>query len=89
MDDSFAPSEFDADAVEAAIDACRDPDWRAHFRSFDALWRRGGEVLLQQNYRSAMFTAHPCVFRTHDGRRPILDLPFDQADYAGAWLPER
>ena len=86
-DDEFEPSRYDRDAVEAAIDACRDPAWRDQMRRSIRVDTRAVEVVLQQNYRSAMFGERVCVYAENGGRRPVLDLPFRAEDYAGAWLP--
>jgi murein DD-endopeptidase len=85
---TFEPSRFDEHAIEIAIDACRDPDWRAHFRSIDSLHQRAGELIVQMNYRSAMFERHVDIYAEPSTRRPALDLPYRAEDYAGAWLPD-
>jgi len=86
-DEDVAPSDWDPQGVEAAIDACRDPAVRQRARALVALDRRAAEILLLRNYRKCILRGLPPLCRTPGARRPCLDLPFRAADFVGAALP--
>lgn len=87
-DSSFQPSVFDSAGVEAAIRACRDPEFRELALSLAPLYRRAAEVMFVRNYRLAMFEAFPALYATEGERRPCLDLPFRREDFDGVVMPE-
>jgi len=86
-DDRFAPTAWDASAVDAAIDACLDPPVREAMRALPTVDRRAAEVLVLRNYRPTLFSDAPALHRERFARAPRLDLPFRAADFRGAWLP--
>jgi murein DD-endopeptidase len=86
-DESFEPSTWDADGVEAAIDACREPRLREELRAVKPLPQRAAAVLLKRSYRRALFESLPPLYREQHERRPHLDLPFREASFRGVWLP--
>jgi len=85
--EGFEPSDWDADGVEAAIEACRDREVREKARSFTSLERRAAEILFHRVLSSAAFDAFPPLYASTGPRRPCLDLPFREQDFRGAWLP--
>lgn len=86
-DARVGPSAWDEAGVEAAIDACRDPDVRAFARSLPTLEQRAAEVLVARVYRPMMFDAFPPLYRDRHAPRPRLDLPFSADDYVGVRYP--
>ncbi len=86
-DGSFAATPWDARAVDAAIDACRDPRAREELRAFHDVGRQAVEVLLLRNYRPALFDRFPSIYAESHARRPWLDLPFRRHDVSGVAFP--
>jgi murein DD-endopeptidase len=86
-DASLAPTPWDAEAVDAGIEACRDPDVREHARALPTVAQRAAEVMVLRMYRPTMFGPAPSLSRERFGARPRLDLPFRREDFIGAWLP--
>jgi murein DD-endopeptidase MepM/ murein hydrolase activator NlpD len=86
-DASLAPTPWDRDAVDAAIETCRDPALRDYTRSLPTVAQRAAEVMVHWMYRPTLFTAAPKLCRERFGPRPRLDLPFRRDDFVGAWLP--
>jgi hypothetical protein len=85
----FEPTRWDMARVDAAIAACRYEPLRRTMEAVDDVARRAAELIVQRNYRAALFDAFPPVYeRTHD-RAPRLDLPFREDDYDGASLRGR
>lgn len=88
-DRDYEPSRWDNDGVRAAIEACQDPELRAQLRALSPLPRRAAEVLFQRNICAPLFTSFPPLYRhpKTTERIPILDLPFQRDEVAGALLP--
>jgi murein DD-endopeptidase MepM/ murein hydrolase activator NlpD len=84
----FRPTDWDLDALDDAIAACRDPQVRATIRAFREPARRAGELLVLRNYRPAMFDAFPSLYPATHERTPRLDLPFRAEEYVGVALPD-
>jgi hypothetical protein len=87
-DARFPETEWDRDGVDAAIEACRDPARRDRLRAIAELPARAVEVLLLRNYRSALFSERPPLYRASHARQPLLDLPFRADDVVGVALPD-
>ncbi len=87
MVESFEPSTWDPDGVEAAIEACRDAQLREELRAVTPLPERAAAVLLKRSYRRALFDSLPALYRAAHPRRPRLALPFRAEDFRGVWLP--
>jgi murein DD-endopeptidase len=86
-EEAFEPSEWDADGVEAAIEACREHQIREKTRRFPSLERRAAEILFHRVLSPAIFEAFPPLYAREGLRRPCLDLPFRALDFRGTWLP--
>lgn len=90
-DASLAKTPWDAEAVDAAVDACMDPEVRARARALPTVEQRAAEVLVMRMYKPTMFggafQGAPALARERFGPRPRLDLPFRREDYSGVWLP--
>ncbi len=87
IEESFEPSSWDPDGVEAAIEACHDRQLREELRAVTPLPQRAAAVLLKRSYRRALFDSLPALYRGTHVRRPRLDLPFRSEDFRGVWLP--
>lgn len=86
-DASLAPTPWDREAVDACVDACRDPSVRDYARALPTVGQRAAEVLVLRMYKPTMFGPMPRLTRERFAPRPRLDLPFRREDFAGAWLP--
>lgn len=86
-DATLAPTQWDPDAVDAAIAACRDPEVRAHTRALPTVAQRAGEVMVLRMYKPTMFGPTPSLARERFGARPRLNLPFRREEFVGAWMP--
>ena len=86
-EEPFEPSRWNRDGVEAAIDSCRDATLRDELRAVHPLPQRAAAVLLKRSYRRALFDSLPALFEEKHDRRRVLDLPFREQDFRGAWLP--
>jgi len=86
-DEAFRPSEWDAEGVEASIQACRDPAIRERARALPSLELQAAEMLIMRNFRSACFERFPRMYRERGERRSCLDLPFRREDFVGVAMP--
>lgn len=81
-----APSAWDRDAIEAAIDDCSDGNTRDALRSESEPAMRGMNTLFQLNYFPTRFShRHRVLVGTH-ARTPRLSLPFRADDFRGIAL---
>jgi murein DD-endopeptidase len=87
-DDAFDPASWDEDAIEDGTKACLDPMERERLSNIPDPDRRAVELLVLQNFRSPLFRAYPCIYKSPFGRQPLLDLPFRQTDFVGMALPK-
>lgn len=83
-DDRFEPTRWDADAVRATIESCRDADTRVEMGALGAIETRGFRVMARRLFRGYLFEGerHRLTAEAHP-RRPMLDLPFAARDYDG------
>lgn len=79
----FAPTEWDASAVDAAIEACVHGVWRDELRAEDDLAVRAMNVHFLRSYFPTRFTARPMLHHTAHPREPWLTLPFRAEDFVG------
>jgi murein DD-endopeptidase len=79
-DGAFRPSEFDEGGLRDAIEACRCASLRRSLAASEELPRRAAQLLLARNYRPALFSAFPSLYRSAHPRRPLLDLPLRDFD---------
>ena len=86
-DGDFAPTAWDADAVDAGIAACRDPRYRKRLNEVEGVAARAAELLVQYNYRRASFEETVSLYGTQNPRNATLDLPFRSEDYIGIACP--
>lgn len=83
----FRPTEFDAAAVERALDACRHEGARREIASSEDLAERAMTAHFQMSYFPTRFFERPRLHRDYGPREPALDLPFSIADFDGVALP--
>jgi hypothetical protein len=83
----YSPTEFDAAAVDASIESCRDPRLREVMRAVEPPRQRAAEVLVWRNYVPSLFPDPPSLYRADHPRTPWLDLPFREEDVAGVAHP--
>ena len=86
-EEGFEPTEWDPPAVEAGIAACRDPAERERLRALEDVDGRAVDLLLLQNFWTALFEDFPVPCKHRFDRRPHLDLPFRACDYSGVAFP--
>ncbi len=82
LDGAFAPTAWDAEAVAAAIGACKDEASRLSLESEADPSRRAMDVLFLRNYYPTRFAGRPRLYRETHPREPRLTLPFSR-DFAG------
>ncbi len=82
-DPPFAASEYDADAVAAAIVGCRTPAVRARLESLEPLAVRAAQTIVEMNYYPTRFECRPNPYGESHDRAPRLDLPFLARDFDG------
>ena len=70
------PTRWDAEAVEAAIDACTVPELAAELRNHTDTPSRATSVAVARLFRYHAFREHPPLVADPHPRRPVLDLPF-------------
>lgn len=80
-DDPIASSVFDADAVDAAIAACRTPHVRERLAGIQGVHARATAVIIEMNYYPTRFSERVCVYASRNPRSPRLDLPFSGEDF--------
>ena len=80
---------WDDDAVLATIAACRDPELRAELVAQSDPARRAMDTLFYLNYFPTRFTGEHLIYRQRHERRPLLSLPFGEADFVGIVLPDK
>jgi len=80
-DRRFAPTEWDASRIDAAIGGCRDASARRALLAIEDVGRRAAELMLLRNYRPIRFDSFPPLYRSRHRRTPHLDLPF--RDFVG------
>ncbi len=86
---AFEPTDWDDDAVLATIAACRDPELRAELVAQSDPARRAMDTLFYLNYFPTRFTGEHLIYRQRHERRPLLSLPFGEADFVGIVLPDK
>ncbi len=87
VDEPFAPTEWDALAVDDAVAACEDAAVRAELDAEPALDRRAMSLLFYRNYYPTRFTRAPRVVAHEHAREPRLTLPFRAEDFVGIVFP--
>lgn len=92
-DDELPPSDWSAEALDAAVDACLHAGAREELRSAATLDERAGAVMMQLNYFPTRFDrarlgADFSLYRSRYPREPRLDLPFSERDYDGVFFPD-
>jgi murein DD-endopeptidase MepM/ murein hydrolase activator NlpD len=85
--EAYEETEWDAEAVEAGIRACRDARMRAELLDTQPLYKRAALLLVSRNYRSAAFSAFPPLVKETYVREPRLDLPLSADEFDGCYLP--
>ncbi len=83
----FEGSRWDADGVEASIEACRDPGGTGRGTGGRHPRTRAAEVLFWRNLTPAAFSEFPPLYLEVGEREPFLDLPTRPEDHVGAALP--
>ena len=83
----WAPTEWDADAIDASIAACLHPARRAELEALEGLEERAYALLYWRFFNYTAFDAHPPLYRRPATRRPRLDLPFPPDEVTGVALP--
>lgn len=89
LDADFAPTAWDADAVDAAVAACRHAGARAEIDAQPDSGQRAMAALFQLNYYPTRFGSRPNLYGRTFPRAPRLDLPFRAEDFDGVSLPRR
>ncbi len=84
---SFAPTQWDEDAVQDAIAGCKHAPLRERIERVTPAASRAAEVLFHMNYRPASFARRPSLYRTTYAREPRLSLPFLAQDVSGLVFP--
>lgn len=84
-DEYITPTQFDEEAIEAAIDACIDPVLQ---RELAGSPEPGVDVLFFYNVYPTRFSRRPDIIRVKHPRRPRLDLPFRSKDFRGIVFPD-
>lgn len=74
-EEEAAPSEYDAAAVQAAVEACRTAWVRAELAATPEQ-HRAADVIAQMNYYPTRFERRVDVYAGRHARTPRLDLPF-------------
>lgn len=82
-DEGFVPTDWDHDAVQRAIAACRDPALRAELGAEPDPARRAMDALFYLNYFPTRFEGRHLLYPRPHPRRPLLDLPFRAEDFDG------
>jgi murein DD-endopeptidase len=86
---AFEPTAWDEGAVDAAIEACKEPGVRVELAKERAVDRRAMSTLFQMNYFPARFAVRPRLVRGVHARAPRLTLPFRAEDFEGVALGPR
>ena len=82
-DEEVEPTEWDEDALSAAIDACIDPALRRHLRALRGTDFRAAATIFHINYFPTRFPLKPMIYAKTFEREPRLDLPFRAEDFRG------
>lgn len=83
-----APTVWNAERVDSAIEACIVPEVRAALRAVEPLEVRAMAVLSQMNYYPTRFPVRPDLYGATAPRAPRLDLPFRAGDVVGIAFPD-
>jgi len=83
VDEPFAPSTYDADAVDAAIASCITASVRERLSGIEPLSIRAAELISQMNYYPTRFPERIPVYAESHPRTPTLDLPFGSDRFDG------
>ena len=87
-EEAFKATDWDEDTVLATIAACRDAKLREELASQRDPAQRAMDTLFYLNYFPTRFTGEPRMYRHTHERRPLLSLPFAEADFEGIALPD-
>jgi murein DD-endopeptidase len=79
----FRRTQFDMEAVDRTIFACRTPAERNRLSSIADPYLRGHEVMAAANYYPTRFPERPGLVADPYPRQPRLDLPFLARDFDG------
>jgi len=79
-------SAWDADAIDAATRACKDPERRAAIEAIEDLGERGRELVYWRFYHYVGFERHPPLYATSHLRRPRLRIPLRADEFDGLAL---
>ncbi len=79
----FAPSAYDAAAVEAGIAACTVEAAQERLRAEPDPALRAAALIAERNYYPTRFTDRPRVYAARPVRSPRLDLPFSADRFDG------
>lgn len=82
-DREFETTIWDADALEAVIEGCRDPKLRVQLAKTDALDQRAVDTIFMKNYFPTRFEVDAPIYARRHERQGVLDLPFSADDYDG------
>ena len=82
--ETFVPSEYAPEAVEAAMEACRTPAVREHLEAVEPAGRRAAMTVIAMNYYPTRFTERGRMYAHDSPRTGRLDLPFAREDFDGA-----
>lgn len=85
--DAFEDTQWDEEAVCAAIAACKVEQVRSEIESYPDLARRAMAVLFFQNYYPTRFSECINIYAYAYERIPLLDLPFRESDFIGISYP--
>lgn len=81
---SFTASEYDDDAVDALIAACKTRSIRRQLQALDPLPRRAAHAIIASNYYPTRFPLRPNPYAEKHPRAEMLDMPFSRDDFDGA-----
>ncbi len=82
--DGFAPSRYDLQAAQAALEACKTDTLQDVLRAIDAPAERAARTVIEMNYYPTRFPVRPNLYGEQHPRAPRLDLPFRAAEFDGA-----
>ena len=80
-ENTYSPSEYDAQKVADGIQKCLDPAIRSALMTGETLETRASHLLMQQNYYPTRFSKRISPYISHTERTERLSLPFSSDDF--------
>jgi len=80
-EEPFERSRYDADRVEAAVEACKTPSSKERIAAVERPHLRAAELVAEMNYYPTRFAQRHSVYAEVHPREPRMDLPFAAADF--------